>query len=114
MAKDPDLIRRILLAAQETNGHLHGIEGVNRETFAKHVRFLEDDGFVKAAILPGDQKATVRRLTSSGEDFASAAAKSDLWEKTKKHVIATGVRWTARAFFEYLKAEIASKFTGGD
>ena len=116
MMRDMDLIRKIMLAARETEGVVNGIDGVDKEMFAAHVQLLDEAGLLVAAINGTSKRlpvaAIVYRLTWSGHDFADSIIDNTLWNKAKENVIKPASSWTFGILLEYLKAEIRSNIPG--
>lgn len=110
MKRDMDLIRRIVLAARDSDGHLSNLEGVEQEQFCIHVQLLEEAGLVRASLNMGQKgipiSAIIWRLTWAGQDFADSIVDDTLWKKAKENVMKPFVSWTFDILIEYLKAEI--------
>lgn len=110
MKRDMDLIRRIVLTVRDSEGVVRGLEGVEFEVYAEHVRLLEEAGLVDASIQIVPQRrviaALIWRLTWAGQDFASAIDNDTLWSKAKESVIKPAGSWTFDVLKEWLKAEI--------
>lgn len=110
MKRDMDVIREIVLAVRDARSALGGIEGMDRDVFAEHVRLLEEAGLVCAAVQVVQQRTTAAvayRLTWAGQDFADAITSDTLWRKAKDNVIKPAGSWTFGVLLDYLKAEIA-------
>lgn len=110
MKRDMDIIRQIVLAVRDSDDVIRGLEGVQFEVYAEHVRLLEEAGLVDASIQTVPQRrvitALVWRLTWAGQDFASAIDNDTLWSKAKENVIKPAGSWTFDVLKEWLKAEI--------
>ena len=109
MKRDMDIIRRIVLAARDEAAPVRGLEGVDADVFAEHVRLLEEAGLVGASVRVVQQRADVAlvwRLTWAGQDFASTIDNDTLWNKAKENVIKPAGSWTFDVLKEWLKAEI--------
>ena len=105
-----DLIRQIVLTVRDSPSVVRGLEGVDFEVYAEHVRLLEEAGLVDASIQIVPQRrvltALVWRLTWAGQDFASAIDNDTLWGKAKETVIKPAGSWTFDVLKEWLKTEI--------
>jgi hypothetical protein len=110
MKRDMDIIRRIVLAARDEAAPVRGLEGVDADVFAEHVRLLEEAGLVGASVRVVQQRADVAlvwRLTWSGHEFADAISSDTLWNKAKDNVIKPAGSWTFGVLLDYLKSEIS-------
>lgn len=115
MKRDMDTVRQIVLAVREAQSGVGGIEGMDREVFAEHVRLLEEAGLMSAAVQVVQQRTTAAvawRLTWAGQDFADAITSDTLWRKAKDNVIKPAGSWTFGVLLDYLKAEIARGLPG--
>jgi len=104
-----DVIRQIVLAVRDAQSGIGGLEGMDRDVFAEHVRLLEEAGLVCAAVQVVQQRTTAAvawRLTWAGQDFADAITSDTLWHKAKENVIKPAGSWTFGVLVDYLKAEI--------
>lgn len=109
MKRDMDVVRQIVLAVRDANAAVSGVDGVEPDVFAEHVRLLEEAGLVTAAVQLAQQRiraAVVWRLTWAGQDFADAIKDTSLWQKAKNDVIKPAGSWTFGVLMDYLKAEI--------
>jgi hypothetical protein len=117
MKRDMDVVRRIVLALQDADSTLNGVEGVEQAIFLEHARLLVDEGLAEGHILvtgvpPKAQVANLFRLTWAGQDFADASKDETVWEKAKKHVLKPGVSWTFALLLEWLKVESKKRLFG--
>jgi len=116
MKRDLDLLRRILLAAEELpyDQWLSELEGVDAGEFAGHVALLLDAGLVEGVVhdtlLGGAPGADIYRLTWAGHEFLDAARSDTLWQRAKSTVIRPGASFTFDLVKEWLKGEIQSGF----
>jgi len=51
MKRDMDVVRRIVLALQDADSTLNGVEGVEQAMFLEHARLLVDEGLAEGHIL---------------------------------------------------------------
>jgi len=110
-----DVIRQIVLAVREAKGGVGGLDGLEPDVFAEHVRLLDEAGLVTAAVQAVQQRTTaavVWRLTWAGQDFADAIKDTSLWQKAKDDVIKPAGSWTFGVLLDYLKAEITRGLPG--
>ena len=111
MKRDMDIIRQIVLAVRDSDGVVRGLEGVEFEVYAEHVRLLDEAGLIDASIQVVPQRrviaALVWRLTWAGQDFADAISSDTLWHKAKETVIKPTGSWTFDVLKEWLKTEIS-------
>lgn len=116
MQRDMDLVRRIILAVQQSDDPVSGIEGVSEDIFAHHAQLLDEAGLIKAALAGSDKQpakaAIIYRLTWAGQDFADAIADDTLWNKAKDVVIKPAASWTFGVLLDYLRVQIASRIPG--
>jgi hypothetical protein len=95
MKRDLDLIRRILLATEEAPDFSLSCSDLASEdqpvaTIARHVRLVEEAGYLEANLLDleghGVLDGTISRLTWSGHEFLEAARDNTTWQKAKRAV----------------------------
>jgi hypothetical protein len=88
--RDMELIRKILIQAEETDEETlattwFGVEGYENAIVAAHVELLKEAGLVDAMIPGSDQAgpqlARIFRLTWSGHDFLDSARNQTVWKK---------------------------------
>lgn len=112
MKRDMDLIRRIAQATEALNPGemLDGLDGIDAETFAQHVIWMQEAGLIEALVpqnLGGSlEDAMVMRLTWDGCDFLDAARDEGLWSKAKATVIKPSASFTFGLLKEWLAGEI--------
>lgn len=99
MRLDPDLIRGILTAMEETETDdptayiisINKIDGYSDEAMIYHIRQLIDAGFIDGEVIDsiGKQGAglNIRRLTWAGHEFVENSRNDTLWNKAKNTVI---------------------------
>ncbi len=107
MKRDMDLVRLILLRAQEADyGGLTSdsfeAEEYSEPVVAQHFQLMEEGGLLSANLLDlpehgGVQKGRVLRLTWQGHEFADAAQNSSTWSKAKQKILAAGGALTVQA-----------------
>lgn len=100
MKRDMELVRLILLGAQERDyGALSSAdfqaEGYTEITVAQHFQLMEEGGLLLANLLDlpeqgGVQNGQVLRLTWQGQEFADAIQNSSIWAKSKQKVLSAG------------------------
>ena len=92
MKRDVDLIRQIMLQAEQTNekinvGAKFKVKGYDDVLVAKHIELLVEAGLLKARLnrtdIDGVVGAYVERLTWDGHEFLDAARNENVWNKTK-------------------------------
>lgn len=108
MKRDMDLIRKILLEAEQDNSD-HGlsdflIPGFTQEQIGYHVYLLKNAGLVEGYIGFDNGSVNVgsydiNRMTFAGHDFLDAIRDDVVWTKRKEKVIEFGVG----AFLELVK-----------
>lgn len=108
MKRDMDVIREILLVAEEKTPEekVPGIAGIDQLVFAYHVQLLLDDDFLVATVAEDNWApvdAVVIRLTNKGHDYAKAMTDNKVWETVKSKVIDSTSSWTMRLVFEFLE-----------
>ncbi len=95
MRRDMDLVRAILLRAEESDyGELSaaafGEEGYDIRTAAAHMLLMDEAGLVDANMLTleseGAVEGHVNRLTWAGHDYLDAIRDKGVWARTKKLV----------------------------
>jgi DNA-binding transcriptional ArsR family regulator len=112
MKRDMDLIRRIAHATEalEPGEILDRLEGIEAETFTRHVIWMQEAGLVEALVpksLGGSlESAMVMRLTWEGCDFLDAVRDEGLWAKAKATVIKPSASFTFGLLKEWLAGEI--------
>jgi hypothetical protein len=100
MKRDMELVRMILLRAQEADyGRLTSdafkSEGYSERTVAQHFQLMEEGGLLHANLLDlpehaGVQKGCVVRLTWQGQEFADAIQNASIWSQAKQKVMSSG------------------------
>jgi len=111
MKRDMDLIRKIILAARDTDGYLQGLPGVDQKTFGHHVAWIAEAGLAHCQVQWGGDGpvstpilAFVERLTWAGHDFADSIKDETIWSKATEMVI----KPTASFTFDILKDVISN------
>jgi hypothetical protein len=102
MKRDMDIVRRILLKAEEMSEEqgydMFSLDGTDDAGTWAHVELLKEAGLVDAHILrtagPGIHMARIFRLTWAGHDFLEAIRNDTIWAKTKTRITEQGVGWT--------------------
>lgn len=116
MKRDMDLIRRIAIEteAMPARHGLISLDGVDPDTFATHVIWMQEAGLLSASVTPyqsDDPPAVyVHRLTWAGCEFLDAARSDTTWKKVKDKVVRPGMSFTFDVIKEALKAEITQGF----
>lgn len=108
MRRDMDLVREILLRAEDTEYHRlksSAFEGKDELTVARHFELMKEAGLIEADLLclpehRGVERGTVLRLTWEGHEFLDAARNEDVWKRTKEIVKEKG----GSVSFEVLKS----------
>lgn len=116
MKRDMDLIRRIMLAAE--NGQQFE-ESADQRTVAYHASLLVEAGLLRA-LVSNDEKGepeayVLKSPTWEGHEFLDATRDKSAWEHVKEKVGAAGV-WTFGTLIEFGKSYAmaqAQKLTGG-
>lgn len=109
MKRDMDLIRRIVLAAEEITepDWLEGLDNVDDLSFSAHARWLGEAGIADAIDIGGmDSQYIVKRLTWDGCNFADEIRSDDIWKKAKTDVLKPTMSFTFSVLREWLKTEI--------
>jgi hypothetical protein len=97
MKRDMDLIREILLQAEECPAGTrwtakplldHSISDV-----VEHVQLLIDAGFVDGRTL-GNEAAMILRITHAGHEFIDSSREPTRWEKAKAKALSAGAPLT--------------------
>ena len=92
MKRDVDLIRQIILQAEQANekinvGAKFKVKGYDDILVAKHIELLVEAGLLKARLTRTDTDgvvgAYVERLTWDGHEFLDAARNESVWNKAK-------------------------------
>jgi len=115
MKRNMDLVRAILLAAEEVPAGQQITKivvprGVTKAECLGHVEILIDAGFIKGHVndyLIGTFR--IDRITWHGLDFLQATKDEKIWNKAKKHVMVEAGSWTIGLLLEYLRREAAQK-----
>lgn len=114
MKRDMDLIRRIVLALDEAEGSVTGLDGVETAAWAHHARLLIEAelcaGIVTEFLSDDPPYVVLGRLTWKGYDFADSIREDTVWNKAKAKVIRPGASWTFGLLAEVLKQEIQAGF----
>lgn len=107
MKRDMDLVRLILLRAQERDyGSISADEfekeGYSERMVAQHFQIMEEGGLLLASLLDlpehgGVQKGRIPRLTWQGQEFADAVQNASIWAGAKQKVLSAGGALTMQA-----------------
>lgn len=101
-----DIIRRLLLEAEATNGPLN-VRG-NLETY--QVGLMIDAGLIEgrisAEIGAVARQSYIHRLTWAGHDFLDASRDDGLWQKAHDKILKPAGSWTFSILLEWLKDQI--------
>lgn len=93
MKRDMDLVRKILIAVEESEDENIELErlGDDLDRVHRHVALMKEFGLVDATIIPGgdgpEEKIVlcqVKRLTWKGHEFLEKARDESIWEKAKR------------------------------
>lgn len=98
MKRDMDLVRKILLAAEEeADGYASKnpeIDGYTRDQVGYHIYLMEQAGLVEAsetsAMGSASPTAILNNLTWKGHDFLDAAKNNNVWTKAKQKAASVG------------------------
>lgn len=97
MRRDDDLIRKLLLAIEETDEPPDSIkiEGYEELIVNRHLELLEEAGYIEAtplrsAMPPYLMAVHVERLTWDGHDFLEAARNETVWKKARERIKSFG------------------------
>src|SRR5687768_4524948 len=119
MKRDMELIRKILLAAEEGKGIKKGlrpeIDGYEDEVVQSHVGLLRQKGLVNAidaSSLDGEAYI-ITGLTWEGHDFIEAARNETVWRKAVQVVMEKGGGITLEVMKELLKKLLSQQVLGG-
>jgi len=116
MKRDMDLVRRMLLVAEEQpHGEwLLGVDGIDADTFAAHVQWLLDAGFVEGRVteMAGFAASRIERLTWQGCEFLDAARNETLWVRAKEVFCSNMVSFPLSLLKDWLEAEIKRSLPG--
>ena len=103
MKRDMDLVRKILLAVEETDS-FPDVPGYSSDEIARHIEIMTEYGLVDATIERAYGSSVpicvVRGLTWEGHEFLDAARNEFSWNQAKKRVLET----TGQLGLEALKA----------
>ena len=93
MRRDMELVRRILIAAEESDCPLPAAALSDARTpeavVARHIALMRDAGLVRASVeedLSGNVFACVRSLTWEGHDYLAAVRSDAVWGEVKRRV----------------------------
>jgi hypothetical protein len=94
MKRDMDLIREILLRAEETPAGSRWVAesllGHNTAEVVEHVKLLIDAGYVDGRTVTSEA-AMILRITHDGHEFIDASREPTRWEKAKAKALSAGV-----------------------
>lgn len=102
MTKDLDLVRDLLLRAEEKEFSSSDPDTVY------HIGLLRQAGLVQAVVTPRRWKkkftlAILKRLTPAGRDFLRAAKNETIWTRTKRDFIRPGLFFSLSLIADYLR-----------
>ena len=98
MKLDPDLIKKILTALEETEtddpraylANINKIEGYHEESLIYHIRQLIDADFIDGRMIDsigGNTSVLISRLSWKGHEFVENSRSDTLWSKAKTTVV---------------------------
>ena len=97
MKRDMDVIREILLQAEEcpagTRWAAKPLLDHSMSDVVEHVQLLIDAGYVDGRIL-GNEAAMILRITHAGHEFIDSSREPKRWEKAKAKALSAGVPMT--------------------
>ena len=113
MKRDLDLIRQILLNAEEDR-YPHGkavhLDGVPERICALHAALIFEANLAEGRLIKTDAagitSASIDRLTSAGHDFCDGIRHDTIWNKAKEHVIKPGASYGLSVLVEWVKIEV--------
>jgi hypothetical protein len=101
MKRDMHIVRKILLAAMQSEQPLTSVEGIDPETFDFHVQLLQEGGFLQCSARESNEgsssepkRAKVVRLTWTGFDFAESIKDDAIWHKVTANPPRSASCWT--------------------
>jgi len=101
MKRDMHIIRKILLAAMESEEPLASVAGIEPEKFDFHVQLLQEGGFLQCLAQESNEgscskltPAVVIRLTWAGFDFAESIKDDSIWHKVTAQPPRSAGAWT--------------------
>ena len=110
MKRDMELVRKILLAVEESeHGSVHGVqmEGYTAEQIGYHAHLMKEAGLIHAAVTTHlgspSPEAMPTGLTSQGHDFLDAARSDTVWNRAMKKIRESGGSITFSALTALLK-----------
>jgi len=119
MRRDPEIIRQILLNAEDDKypyGGVVHLDGVSREECAYHAALIIDAGLAVGQVIPSLESpyaaAMIHRLTAAGHDFCDGIRDVTIWSKAKDHVVKHAVPWTLSLLAEWVKGELQRRLLG--
>ena len=111
MKRDMDLVRKILLAVEESDGFWNGpfeIDGFDPQLVNDHILLVQQAGLLSASwstkASGAKEVIVVQEITWEGHEFLDAARNEGIWREVKETLKEKGVDGT----FELVK-KIASK-----
>jgi len=110
MKRDMDLIRAVLMTAEDENHER--LESHSLDVVCFHVQLCIDAQFVEGKVVSDFDGRTltwesyaVMRLTWLGSDALDAMRDATIWNKAHQHVLKPTASWTFSLLFDWLKAE---------
>ena len=106
MKMNLELIRRMVLTVREAEWPLTQLEGVEPRVFVEHARLVVEGGLAEGTFLGGRPgAAALKRLTWTGQQFASHIEKDTVWHSITTFVVSKGIPWTASLLVGVAKAK---------
>lgn len=110
MKRDMDLVRKILLTIEESEGPPDKIRinGYDDGTVDRHLDLLQKAGLIEADVLRSGQapyimSVRVDGLTWAGHEFLDDARNDTVWAKAKKSAASVGGSVSLQVFRELLR-----------
>ena len=125
MRLDPDLIKKILTALEETDkddpneylSSLNKIEGYSYEGLIYHIRQLIEGGYIDGEVIDSlgriGSGLFIRRLTWKGHDFVENSRNDTIWNKAKTTILSRVGGIPLDVLSETLKNLVNNALSGG-
>ena len=114
MKRDLDIVRAILLSAEEEDNSR--LEEFDDQVVGYHAKIMHEAGLIDAQLIEeysGGMKKVrecrIKSLTWDGHDYIDAMRDDNIWNKTKELITSNTTSWTFSILLEALKHELKTR-----
>jgi hypothetical protein len=112
--RDFNLIRAILLEAEEPGAHAFSYDEFDRRMVQNHLQLLIEGGYLSGSIMreaSGLSHVVADRLTWAGHDLLALLKNPSVWQRARSAMLDKGGRAHLQTLTEWLKSQYAARST---